>query len=182
MKKLVKFRLGLCAIELVFGIVLLCMEAGFQRKYQYFGVTEVVTYGSFTIIQAARLVCAFFLEFVPNDIVLSLGCFVGMVLSPQQPAEPALFFTTFGGYIIICAVSIVGVVRRALMPKICDISFSLVGVVLNWASGGILIAENRVDDHMQVTMACGATAVINSFVFLADAIIVYKDIAPYPQY
>ncbi|XP_049949701.1 uncharacterized protein LOC126457454 isoform X2 [Schistocerca serialis cubense] len=79
MKKLVKFRLGLCAIELVFGIVLLCMEAGFQRKYQYFGVTEVVTYGSFTIIQAARLVCAFFLEFVPNDIDL-VWTRTGMVL------------------------------------------------------------------------------------------------------
>ncbi|PSN45600.1 Protein snakeskin [Blattella germanica] len=83
----------------------------------------------------------------------------------------------FGGYLVIMAVSFVGIFSGQPINKRLDIIFSMIGCALFVAAGSFAIEyykDTRSSDEKNMGLAKGSLAIINGVIFLIDAALSFR--------
>ncbi|XP_071444277.1 uncharacterized protein [Hetaerina americana] len=115
-------------------------------------------------------------------ICICMGLHVNLDMIPLK--QYTLVSIVFGGYIIILGGMLLGFLVCERLSRKIDIFYTLLGMALFVAAGGCLISNFSGNGkfyykHVDMGLATGSLAIINAILFLADAIISFKDVHEY---
>ncbi|XP_049802346.1 uncharacterized protein LOC126236799 isoform X3 [Schistocerca nitens] len=144
-----------------------------------------VVYNTFIIVSGI-VVTSYLLRIKMQELlVLSMVCQALAVHTlPGNMSTGVLQHITYGGYIIIVTVTLIGLSTNERIPRKIDMVYSLTGATLQMAAGSNLIDKVRrihswpplYYNGRACGLACGSLAIINSAFFLIDFIIPFFDL------